>query len=109
MTKKKLSLLRVTGRNILIKMKPYDNGNISNRNLGSVNMGTGYIDSKDIYNIVSEIKSLTASICANLPQENALKASGSCINKINIMEVCGTHTMSMQDTVLPSFSRLKFL
>ena len=70
-------------------------GNIINRNIGSGNMGTGYIGNKDICNIVSEIKSITASICAKSVAGKTALAPGSGIKRINIMEVCGTHTMSI--------------
>jgi hydrogenase expression/formation protein HypD len=81
-------------------MKPYDNRNtssrnINNRNMGSVNMSTECIGSINISNIVSEIKSLTADICAKSAAEKNPSISESGINKINIMEVCGTHTMSI--------------
>jgi hydrogenase expression/formation protein HypD len=56
-------------------MKPYDNRNISN--------------------IVSEIKSITKNICHDSAAKEYALSSGSCVNKINIMEVCGTHTMSI--------------
>jgi hydrogenase expression/formation protein HypD len=84
----------------LIKMKPYDNrnegsGNIINSNLGSENMRTVGIGNKDISNIVSEIKSIAESLCPKYAAGKTASLSGSGINKINIMEVCGTHTMSI--------------
>jgi hydrogenase expression/formation protein HypD len=71
-------------------MKHYYNGNPGGRNISNRN-----INNRNISNIVSEIKSTTADICS---KSNAGKNSSepeSCINKINIMEVCGTHTMSI--------------
>jgi hydrogenase expression/formation protein HypD len=72
-----------------------DRGNIINKNIFSENMSTGCLDNKNISNIVSEIKSITSSICPKSIASGNASVSGSGIHKINIMEVCGTHTMSI--------------
>jgi hydrogenase expression/formation protein HypD len=76
-------------------MKPYDNRNLSNGTISNMDMGSGTISNKNINNIVSEIKSITASICPKSFANGNASIPGSVINKINIMEVCGTHTMSI--------------
>jgi len=52
-------------------------------------------DSRNISNIAAEIKSITTSICPKSAEEKDALESGRSINKINIMEVCGTHTMAI--------------
>jgi hydrogenase expression/formation protein HypD len=61
-------------------MKPYYSSNTSSRNTS---------------NIVSEIKSITASLCPKSAAGEGVSVFPPIINKINIMEVCGTHTMSI--------------
>jgi hydrogenase expression/formation protein HypD len=61
-------------------MKPYYSRNTGSRNIS---------------NIVSEIKSITASICPKSAAGGNALLPAPGINKINIMEVCGTHTMSI--------------
>jgi hydrogenase expression/formation protein HypD len=52
-------------------------------------------DDRNISHIVSEIKNTMADICTKSAVEENASVPGSGINKINIMEVCGTHTMSI--------------
>jgi hydrogenase expression/formation protein HypD len=76
-------------------MKPYYNGNIGGRNINNRNISNRNTNNRKISNIVSEIKSTTAGICGKSTAAKNSSVSESALNKINIMEVCGTHTMSI--------------
>jgi hydrogenase expression/formation protein HypD len=86
-------------------MKPYDSRNASIGNMGSEtigsediinrNIGSGNMGNRNLSDIVSEIKSITSSLCPKSVAGGNASVSGSGMHKINIMEVCGTHTMSI--------------
>jgi hydrogenase expression/formation protein HypD len=71
-------------------MKHYYNGDSGGRNISNRNK-----NNRNISNIVSEIKSTTEDICSKSDAGKNSPEPESDINKINIMEVCGTHTMSI--------------
>jgi hydrogenase expression/formation protein HypD len=88
-----------------MKMKPYYNRNLSSRNINDRNISSSNINDRspsssnindrNISNIVSEIKTITANIVKKPGTVENARVSMSGVNKINIMEVCGTHTMSI--------------